>query len=476
MGGLSRKAYMIQQIKNETDKPVLLLDAGALLFEKPVMPEPLLPARKAQAAGIIRAMRQMNYAAVGLAPQDLALGLSFIEQQAPLPWVSANLDNGTADRGIVQPFVIKQVAETSIAVIGLTDDQLNSEALSADRDFRVLPWRDALADTLPQVRMKSDMVILLSSYPEQVNRQIASEFDEIHLIIQSGRATGNKAPQLFGNALITQVGARGQYIGRLDIDWKSARRWASTGSGQLKAARDRLDRINWQLGRMEKRLQAGKRKENRDYQRLLKEKERTVGEISRLELLAGQEQDQLSSYTADFIGLRAKLPEDPEIREIVRQTIQAVNSMQQERLGNSPRGNRPDSGMNGWEGCQSCHPRQTRFWLQTDHAGAWRTLEKARQHFNRECLVCHVTLPTYDMEKVLREDLLAGLSEDLKGVGCEACHGPGRMHARQPGASGLRRPDRTTCLQCHTPDHDRNFVFEEKIRLIGCPPSRSISE
>jgi hypothetical protein len=85
--------------------------------------------------------------------------------------------------------------------------------------------------------------------------------------------------------------------------------------------------------------------------------------------------------------------------------------------------------MSGWQACRSCHPEQTRFWQQTKHAGAWQTLEKANQQFNQDCLICHVTLPTYDMETVLGDNLLAALSPELKGVGCEACHGPGKNHA-----------------------------------------------
>lgn len=477
MGGLSRKAYMIEQIKNESNKPVLLLDAGGLLFEQPVMPEPLLEGRKIQAAGIIRAMRQMNYAAVGLAAQDLAVGLNFVKRQnetSGLPWLSANLESGAADKKFIQPFIIKQIAEISIVVIGLTNDQVGSAALSAARDFRVLPWRNVLADTLTQVRGKADMTILLSSYPEQVNRQIAEEFDDIHLIIQSGTSTAGKAPRLFGNTLIMQVGSRGKYIGRMDIDWKPSRHWGQQVTTQRKQTLDRLDRINWRLGRMEKQLRQEDRTENREYMQLLQEKERTTEEISRLEQQSDMEQERFSSYIHDFIGLKVSLPEDPEVREIVQQTKEAVNRSHKKKLGETKRaGNaavdRIESTMSGWQACRSCHPEQTRFWQQTKHAGAWQTLEKANQQFNQDCLICHVTLPTYNIETVLRDNLLAALSPELKGVGCEACHGPGKNHVENSEENKLSPPDETTCLQCHTPDHDTNFIFEQKIELIRCP-------
>jgi 2',3'-cyclic-nucleotide 2'-phosphodiesterase (5'-nucleotidase family) len=477
MGGLSRKAYMIEQIKNESNKPVLLLDAGGLLFEQPAMPEPLLESRKIQAAGIIKAMRQMNYAAIGLAAQDLAVGLNFLERQneaAGLPWLSANLESGSADKKIVQPFIIKHVAEASIAVIGLTDDQINAAALSAEKDFRVLPWRGVLPDILNKVRGKADMVILLSSYPEEVNRQIAGEFNDIHLIIQSGTSAAGKAPRLFGNALITQVGSRGKYIGRMDIDWKPSRRWNQETTTERKQALDRLDRINWRLGRMEKRLKQGERAENSEYMQLLQEKERATEEISRLERQTDTVRDQFSSYTGNFIGLKVSLPEDPAVRAIVLETKEAVNRSHKQKLEEAKRTgkagtDRLQSIMSGWQACRSCHPEQTRFWQRTKHASAWQTLERANQQFNQDCLICHVTLPTYDMETVIGDNLLAALFPELKGVGCEACHGPGKNHAANPEEYKLSPPGETTCLQCHTPDHDTNFIYEQKVELIRCP-------
>jgi|MTBAKMStandDraft_1061839.scaffolds.fasta_scaffold02229_8 hypothetical protein len=469
---------MIEQIRNESDKPVLLLDAGGLLFERPMIPEPLLEARKMQAAGIIEAMGVMQYAAVGIAAQDLAVGLNFLARRngtPALPWVSANLESETVPKGTIQPFILTRVAEISIAVIGLTDDQINTVPLSGPKDFRILPWPDVLADTLKKVRGKADMIILLSSYPEEANRRIAEEFEEINLIVQSGTSTAAKPPRLFGNALITQVSSRGQYLGRMDINWQpSSLQWGQAALRRHKEAKDRLDRISWRLGRMEKRLEQRERMENPDYLQLLADKERTAEEISRLEGQARPEQDQSSSYTGNFIALKVSLPEDPGVGKIVLQTRDAVNSTHRKileeakRTGNVPASG-PESAMAGWQACRSCHPEQTLFWQQTKHAGAWHTLEKARQQFNQDCLVCHVTLPTYDLETVVRDNLLAGLPPELRGVGCEACHGPGKRHAEKPEEFKPRRPDASTCLQCHTPEHDPNFVHEEKVGIIRCP-------
>ena len=111
----------------------------------------------------------------------------------------------------------------------------------------------------------------------------------------------------------------------------------------------------------------------------------------------------------------------------------------------------------------------TDFWQKTAHARAWQTLVRVQQQFNQDCLICHVTLPTYDMETVLDNNLLATLPPEFRGVGCEACHGPGRDHAAQPEQVRPRPADEKTCLLCHTPDHDNNFNFADKVQRIRCP-------
>ena len=115
---------MLKQIASGVDKPVLLLDAGALLFEQPAIPPTLLPARMIQARGISQAVQTMNYAAIGVAPHDLAGGLPFLTQlgrEHKLPWLSANLADKAGKR-VFKPFLLTKAGKTTVAVIGLTGE------------------------------------------------------------------------------------------------------------------------------------------------------------------------------------------------------------------------------------------------------------------------------------------------------------------------------------------------------------------
>ncbi|MHB8788746.1 MAG: UshA-like (seleno)protein [Desulfobulbaceae bacterium] len=481
MGGLSRKAYMIRQIESEVDKPVLRLDAGALLFEQSALPTSLLQARTIQARGVSRAMQAMNYTAIGTAPQDLAAGLEFLGQQQQkfsLPWLSANLRDKTG-KGPLQPFLMTKAGETSVAIIGLTGEPVGKAAGTPSGEYRLLPWQEVLPDILKQVTKHAEMVILLSSFPEAVNREIAGRYPDIHLIIQSGTFPAGKAPQLVGNTVITQVAARGKFLGRMDIDWQPSRRWGQEQSTSLlRQTRDSLDRINWRLGRLEKRFPDREGlAQNGEYQKLREEQDRLTAEIAQLEQAPLEEQTGLSSYSSLFIPLKVSLPEDPEIQKIVAQTKQEVNQAGRKHIDADQRPNQPVASiaadMSGWKTCASCHAEQTAFWQNSRHAGAWQTLATVEQQFNQECLLCHVTLPTYDQEIVHRENLLTTLPQEFQQVGCEACHGPGAKHVADPDQERPLAITAKTCLSCHTPEHDTTFDYGQKLQLIRCPPAAS---
>ncbi|MHB8809897.1 MAG: UshA-like (seleno)protein [Desulfobulbaceae bacterium] len=477
MGGLSRRAYMIKQIQSEGDKPVLLLDAGALLFDQPSIPPSLLPARTIQAGGVSQAMQTMHYGAIGIAAQDLAGGLEFLLRQGRehgLPLLSANL----VDRAGKKPFkpsITTRVGETPVAVIGLTGEPAGKKPDQTKEEYRLLSWQEVLPEMIKQVQDHAEMIILLSSYPEPVNREIAGRFPDIHLIIQSGTFSANKVPHLVGNTLLTQVAAKGKYLGRMDIDWNASRRWGQVQNGtpQLQQAKDNLDRIKWRLGRLEKRSPDKEGlAQNREYQQLRQEQERLTAEIVRLDQPAPENQEELATFTSNFIPLKTSLPEDPEVQKIVQQTKQEINRSGQKKNGEAATGKtHQDRGMTGWRACQACHPEQVAFWQKSGHAGAWQTLIKEKQQANQDCVLCHVTLPTYDLQTVHQENLLASLTEDFQGVGCEACHGPGGRHVASPGQVRPLTPTEKTCLTCHTPEHDNDFSYEKKLPLIRCPAS-----
>ncbi len=272
--------------------------------------------------------------------------------------------------------------------------------------YRVLDWQTTLPPALEQARQEADMIILLSSYPFRVNQEIARREEGIALILQAGVMEGNMAPRLVGTTLICQTGSRGKYLGVLDLD----------------------------------------------------------------------RQDP-SSCRNRFIALKTTLPLDRQVKAIVRQTMRQVNELHRRQLADQRRQRKEQQQarqrlkmLTGSVTCSGCHQRQAAFWRRTRHATAWQTLAVRRRQFDRGCQPCHVTLPAGILTRAEIRTLPMNLPVELRSVGCEACHGPGRRHAADPAGNRLRRPVASTCTRCHRDDHDAAFSLADKLPLVRCPP------
>jgi len=132
--------------------------------------------------------------------------------------------------------------------------------------------------------------------------------------------------------------------------------------------------------------------------------------------------------------------------------------------------------------CLSCHRAEYMQWVQTPHNRAFATLVEKRQHFNPDCLKCHVT--GYNEADGFVDTMQTG---HLVSVQCEVCHGPAREHTTalsllvkptpqgrvegfDPKTNYPRLPSKTpeeVCRKCHVPDHDPNFVYERDLKYIS---------
>lgn len=96
----------------------------------------------------------------------------------------------------------------------------------------------------------------------------------------------------------------------------------------------------------------------------------------------------------------------------------------------------------GVDNCKMCHGDMHTNWAKTKHARAFTLLEHAGQAANAQCLPCHTT--GYGTGGYVDEASTPG----LKGVQCEACHGPGGNHMGDPKGT-TRTPSAAVCAACH---------------------------
>jgi hypothetical protein len=143
----------------------------------------------------------------------------------------------------------------------------------------------------------------------------------------------------------------------------------------------------------------------------------------------------------------------------------------------------------GSERCKKCHEHAYEVWKNSAHSHAYQTLADVKhpslRQYDGECIVCHVTGFAY---KSGFTDVTA--TPQLKDVGCEACHGPGSAHVKDPenakwhalmnpwkapaGETAEQKAIRIltidkACQRCHDPDNDVNWNFDKKWPKVEHP-------
>ena len=104
--------------------------------------------------------------------------------------------------------------------------------------------------------------------------------------------------------------------------------------------------------------------------------------------------------------------------------------------------------------CRLCHFEYFKEWEKDPHANAFTRLGRMKN--NPYCLKCHTTGYRGPQGFVSEK-----ITPELRGVQCEACHGPGSRHKDNPNNKGAlpigRKIDyETVCIKCH----DRNWTPE----------------
>lgn len=108
----------------------------------------------------------------------------------------------------------------------------------------------------------------------------------------------------------------------------------------------------------------------------------------------------------------------------------------------------------GNKACMSCHTNAAEVWKKSAHSQALTTLHEEGHQRDPDCVGCHVV--GLNSKQGFRNE---GVTPQLKHVGCESCHGPGKDHALAPYKVKMPISGQRACMTCHTPDHSPGFQF-----------------
>ncbi len=221
VGGVARRAGLIQKIKEESDCPVLVMEAGDVFNRGPLgqeyFGEPDFAVMNALGCDVMTIGNNEFKGDRGFAGQQ---ALRARLQQAEFPIVCANIIEKGSGNPLVAPYTILDVQGLKIGIIGLLAPRV-AEYPEAEGLVISDPIETA-REIVPKLAKQVDVVIALTHIGYNLDLQLAAELPEIDVIIGGDSHTwtfrptsGKKGSRI--NPLIVHAGEWGAYLSRLDL-------------------------------------------------------------------------------------------------------------------------------------------------------------------------------------------------------------------------------------------------------------------
>jgi hypothetical protein len=376
----------------------------------------------------LEGLRQMDYRAIGLGPDDLRLSageLFAAASEEPHRLVSANVT--VLDPAATPTHVIIERGGLKIGVTSVLGDEYVERVKSDEVATR--PAEAGLKEAAAALAGQNcDWQVLLVYGSAEETRKLARRFPQFQIVVTAGGAEEPAfEPERLADAdtLIVQTGAKGMYVGVVGL--------YRSGKIPLRYQRVPLD-------------------------------DRYADAPEMLRLLAAY-QDQLREAGLD--GLEVKAAPHPSGRTYV---------------GSEKCGECHTKALAKWQ--STGHGKATESLV---HPGERSEIQR---HFDPECLSCHVTGWEPQRMYPFRSGYLSLQSTPaLVGSGCENCHGPGSAHVAAEEGTGnpavalvkqLRgemqlplKAAQQKCVECHDQDNSPAFhhegAFQEYWRRVAHP-------
>jgi 2',3'-cyclic-nucleotide 2'-phosphodiesterase (5'-nucleotidase family) len=478
LGGVDHLAAYIESQKEDAPNS-LVLGAGPLLFTEPVLEPDARTQREWNAEAMAEAASKLGLVAWAPGANDWAGGadaLSTLSGKASATVLAANIEG---QKQLI-PSKLLDVGGTKVGVVGVANPTAGLGTATADlfpSGFSPGPAVDAMKREIASLKGQGAKIIVgLASLPRGDALRLAEAVPELHVLavgkpIQKGDANDALKPAvLVGNTVVVESANHLQSVAVLDLYVRGTPDGdlVFADAGGVQKAEDIVS-LATRIRDLENRINGWENDESIDPKDVAARKEdlenlrKTKSEYEKTETPA---KGSFFRYTA--VEVRESLGKDPAVSAVLASYYAKVNDYNKEAF--KDRKPRPaedgKASFIGVEECTLCHEEERDVWDKTPHAKAYETLVKDHKEFNLDCVGCHVT--GYDLpggSTVTHVDR-------LEAVGCEVCHGPGSLHAKDPEKEGLviLKPDPKTCVsECHHPPHVEGFDPEAKLKHILGP-------
>lgn len=445
-GGVSRRADLFRQLREDRKWPVTALDLGGTIKRNRLQ-------SRFKFDAILASLKDMGYVGLGLGPEEIRFGVDDLLQKhtfatdpenpdSSLPFLAANVVFFDApDLGTPAHTRVVSQGDVKIGVTSILGEGMGKSLFpgGANADVTIKPPAEVLPKALEKLKTdEPDLLVLLSHASIEESKKLAEQFPDFDIVLTAGGPEDpDPKPQYVGDTLFLQVGHKGKYVG----------------------------------------------------------------------VVGFYPQDEKQRLRYELVDLDNQRFEDtPAMREHMRFYQDLLRINRDAIFADLPKASAPSKSGSTFVGaakCGECHTKAYAKWKTSKHAHAYESLSRGRkgQEANwisrvndTECLSCHVT--GWHPQNVVRYDS-GFLSEEatphLVGQQCENCHGPGTRHAEveanwkadrksfdddtRAERLDLQKEIRITldvaknrvCYSCHDNDNSPHFQFEKYWEEIRHP-------
>jgi hypothetical protein len=467
LGGIDRAAAKLNALRADR-VPVLFVAAGDLLFGAP--PEGATAETDAttqetwKAETLVEIFDRLGLVAATPGHRDLGFGAAELERmigRSKFAWLPAKPEAANAPEAVASK--LTQAGNIQVGIVGVSTFAGPGAELPSERVKVLTQHAQSEVDKLRAAGAR--VVIGLLSSDQRTGRRLTQGLKGLTFAVQAGLDdAATPAPAKNGEAALLRAGRQGQGMLVVDVYLHGQAPFVDVSEWTLTEKRTDLQ---GRITELTQRVQAWERDPKVDKAGVDEQRARLARlaeELARLQPTAA-DADQANAFRAAYVPLSLEQPKDPQITGLLGDYDSRVNEHNRVAFADvKPKPASPGApSYVGSATCQSCHSGAYSWWSKHAHGRAYATLEHAHKQFNLSCVSCHVT--GYGRPGGSSVVQNAGLTN----VGCESCHGPGSLHAKQPTAAEhklTRDPAESVCKQCHTPDHSDLFEFQSYVARL----------
>ena len=290
----------------ESQKGVLVLDSGDLLFKKYMNPiqENELKGMAEKAQLIVESFNLTGYDAIGIGDDDLTLGKEFlleISKKANFPFLSSNLLNEASGKVLFQSFLIKEINGLRIGIFSLlSPDFFTGPSDPRKKGLTIRQPIEVAQAMVKELKPKADLIILLSHLGYVKDIEMAQTVQGINIIVGGHSGINLVYPPVMKDTMILQTASRGMFGARLDLFFYNNEPIFYNSATKI-SLENNLKNINQQLNSKETP------EVQKDQWRKAKEDtERTLNQ------LRGK-----NEFTNNIIPLQDQMKEHPDIKKML---------------------------------------------------------------------------------------------------------------------------------------------------------------